>query len=82
MGLVIERQRPEGVYDRLRWYCEKEECRIMVYEEAFLLKDITVQLKTIIDKYYAHPELRTCAKCGHVNGVARLVDDKVELCHE
>lgn len=54
----------------------------MAYEEAFECVDLGTQLKVIIEKYYAHKELRTCAKCGHVNGVPKLVEGKAVLTHE
>eukprot|EP00158_Paraphelidium_tribonemae_P000908 Partr_v1_DN23654_c1_g1_i1_m19089 putative Catalyzes the oxidative ring opening of 3- hydroxyanthranilate to 2-amino-3-carboxymuconate semialdehyde, which spontaneously cyclizes to quinolinate (By similarity) len=64
VGLVLERERPIGQLDRLRWYCER--CRLIVFEEAFQCTDLGTQLKPVIEKYAQTPELRTC-KCGHVN---------------
>jgi 3-hydroxyanthranilate 3,4-dioxygenase len=40
-----------------------------VFEEAFHCVDLGVQLKPVIEKYYANKELRTCAKCGHLNQI-------------
>ncbi|RKO90161.1 3-hydroxyanthranilic acid dioxygenase [Blyttiomyces helicus] len=65
IGIVIERKRPEGSLDRLRWYCEK--CTKIVYEESFHCTDLGTQLKPVIERYYASDELRTCKECGHVN---------------
>ncbi|KAJ3320235.1 3-hydroxyanthranilic acid dioxygenase [Blyttiomyces sp. JEL0837] len=67
IGIVIERQRPEGSLDRLRWYCEK--CHEITYEDAFYCTDLGTQLKPVIERYAADVSLRTCKKegCGHVN---------------
>ena len=65
IGIVIERDRPEDQFDRMRWYCEK--CQAIVFEEGFHCTDLGSQLKPVIEKYNSHPELRTCAKCHHVN---------------
>ncbi|KAF9351636.1 3-hydroxyanthranilic acid dioxygenase, partial [Mortierella sp. NVP85] len=64
VGIVIERQRPEGALDRLRWYCD--ECKQIVYEESFVCVDLGKQLAPVIQKYAGDVSLRTC-KCGHVN---------------
>ncbi|KAH6582372.1 hypothetical protein BASA50_008797 [Batrachochytrium salamandrivorans] len=64
VGVVLERKRPAGSLDRLRWYCE--ECKEIVHEESFHCTDLGVQLKPVIQRYAANEELRKC-KCGHVN---------------
>ncbi|KAJ3020883.1 3-hydroxyanthranilic acid dioxygenase [Thoreauomyces humboldtii] len=65
IGLVVERKRPVGSVDRLRWYCEG--CKEIVYEESFHCTDLGTQLKPVIERYYGDQELRTCRKCQHVN---------------
>ncbi|KAL2914726.1 3-hydroxyanthranilic acid dioxygenase [Polyrhizophydium stewartii] len=65
VGIVLERKRPEGSIDRLRWYCEQ--CREIVYEESFFCTNLGTQLKPVIERYFADEALRTCKKCGHVN---------------
>ncbi|KAI9206458.1 3-hydroxyanthranilic acid dioxygenase [Polychytrium aggregatum] len=70
VGVVMEVQRPEGKLDSMRWYCENEECRknlTIVYEESFYCTNLGVQLKPVIEKFYASTDLRTCKVCGHVN---------------
>lgn len=64
VGMVVERQRPEGMRDHLRFYCDK--CGAVVYEPEFDLKDIVNQLKTIMEAFWsdASKALRTCKKCG------------------
>jgi 3-hydroxyanthranilate 3,4-dioxygenase len=67
LGIVLERRRPENSLDTLRWYCEKEDCKSVVYEESFYCVNLGTQLKPVIDAYFANDEKRTCGKCGHVN---------------
>ena len=42
VGIVVERQRPDGILDSLRWYCE--ECRNIVYEPSFPCIDLGMLL--------------------------------------
>ena len=70
-------QRPEGVLDRMRWYCEA--CKRILFEEAFYCTDLGKQLKPVIEKYYANKILRTCKACSHVNGVPILTDGKAVM---
>ena len=69
VGLVVERRRSEEIVDRLRWYCEQ--CREVLYEERLRMKtlDIGGALATVVKKFYASEELRTCAKCKHVSSI-------------
>lgn len=66
VGMVVERQRPAGMKDHLRFYCEK--CGTLIHEPEFDMKDIVNQLKTIMEQYWndANVAIRTCKKCGHV----------------
>ncbi|TWT44023.1 3-hydroxyanthranilate 3,4-dioxygenase [Phycisphaerae bacterium RAS1] len=64
VGMVVERQRPAGQPDHLRFYCEK--CGGVIHEPEFDLKDIVNQLKVIMEEFWK-PEnaaRRTCKKCG------------------
>ncbi|KAI9189148.1 3-hydroxyanthranilic acid dioxygenase [Blastocladiella emersonii ATCC 22665] len=65
IGIVIERQRPAGALDRLRWYCSS--CKEIVYEESFVCVDLGTQLKPVIERFAGDAALRTCKKCGTVN---------------
>ncbi|KAJ3397054.1 3-hydroxyanthranilic acid dioxygenase [Lobulomyces angularis] len=65
VGIVIERKRPEGFLDALRWYCS--ECKEVVYEETFFCVNLGVQLKPVIEKFANDESLRKCKSCGHVN---------------
>lgn len=64
IGLEIERRRPKGEDDQLRFYCDR--CGSMVYEELFELADIRVQLNDIMDSFWSDATLRTCMQCGLV----------------
>jgi 3-hydroxyanthranilate 3,4-dioxygenase len=64
IGMVVERQRPPGQQDCLRFYCDK--CNAVVYEPEFDLKDIVGQLKKVMEAFWApgNAALRTCKNCG------------------
>ncbi len=62
VGLVMERKRREGEKDGLIWFCEK--CNAKLFEEYFLLKNITQQFQIVFEKFYTNKSLRTCKKCG------------------
>ncbi|MFO0972015.1 MAG: 3-hydroxyanthranilate 3,4-dioxygenase [Phycisphaerae bacterium] len=64
VGMVVERRRPAGEVDRLRFYCDK--CGAVVHEPQFDLKDIVAQLRKIMEEFWspANTAQRTCKKCG------------------
>ncbi len=64
VGLVVERARPEGATDRMRWYCPK--CAAVVHEAEFRAADLSKQLKPILEAFHADEKLRTCKACGAV----------------
>jgi 3-hydroxyanthranilate 3,4-dioxygenase len=64
VGLVIERKRHDGELDGLMWFCEN--CNEKLYEEYFVLDDITTQFQGIFKKFYGDENLRTCKSCGSV----------------
>lgn len=65
LGLIIEYPRPPGQYDALRWYCDT--CDRLVHEARWLLRRIDLDLKVIMERYWAGPESsRTCGGCGTV----------------
>lgn len=64
VGLVVERRRPTGEDDGLRFYCDK--CGRMVYEEQFELTDIASQLKHMMEQFWSDATMRTCMHCGTV----------------
>ncbi|KAJ7720285.1 3-hydroxyanthranilic acid dioxygenase [Mycena maculata] len=68
IGVVMERVRPEGSLDRLRWYCRSGAHAepTVIYEEAFHVTDLGTQLKPVIQRWQASEEVRTCGACGAV----------------
>lgn len=64
IGMVVERQRPEGKEDHLQFYCDK--CGEIVHEPQFDMKDIVNQLKKVMEDFWSpsNAQLRTCKKCG------------------
>ncbi|KIM72849.1 hypothetical protein PILCRDRAFT_829559 [Piloderma croceum F 1598] len=68
IGLVVERIRPEGSIDRIRWYCPSKihSQPLIVHEESTHITDLGTQLKPIIQKWMENEGLRTCKECGEV----------------
>jgi len=64
VGMVIERRRPSGQNDHLRWYCEK--CGEILHDPQFHLTNLATQIKPVIEEFFAREDLRTCKKCGHI----------------
>jgi 3-hydroxyanthranilate 3,4-dioxygenase len=64
IGMVIERKRRDGELDGLLWFCEN--CNEKLYEEYFVLEDITTQFQGVFKKYYGSEQLRSCKNCGAV----------------
>jgi 3-hydroxyanthranilate 3,4-dioxygenase len=62
VGMVIERRRPEGMNDHLRWYCEN--CGETLYDPQFHLTNLATQIKPVIEEFFAREDLRTCKECG------------------
>ena len=60
--LVIERARPEGAHDHLRWYCKS--CGAVVHDAEFRLVDLGKQLKPILEEFHQSEDLRRCKACG------------------
>ena len=63
IGLVMERRRREGEMDGLLWFCEK--CNTKLYEEKFVLNDISTQFQGVFAKFYSSLDLRTCKACNY-----------------
>ncbi len=64
VGMVIERRRPAGQDDHIRWYCE--ECGEILHDPQFHLTNLATQIKPVIQEFLASEELRTCKKCAAV----------------
>ena len=65
IGLVIERQRPDGVIDAFEWYCL--ECHQLLHRVELQLKDIVRDLPPLFDAFYASAAKRRCGACGTVH---------------
>lgn len=65
IGLVVEQDRPQGINDRIRWYCSN--CKDIVHETEFYLTDLGTQIKQAIVDFDGSEEKRTCKKCGTLN---------------
>ncbi|MHC5110620.1 MAG: 3-hydroxyanthranilate 3,4-dioxygenase [Planctomycetota bacterium] len=64
VGMVVERRRPKGANDHLRYYCE--DCGDVLFDPEFYLTDIVGQLKPLMEKFWGDESLRTCKQCGTV----------------
>lgn len=68
IGLVMERVRPAGSIDRLRWYCENKtshgEENIVIREEQFHCEDMETQLAVVINDWMHNEASRKCKSCG------------------
>jgi len=59
VGLVIERERDESEKDCLRWYVPNQEKPESLYEAFFHCVDLGVQLKPVIEEFYASEQKKT-----------------------
>ncbi|KXT15242.1 hypothetical protein AC579_1363 [Pseudocercospora musae] len=68
VGMVMERRRPEGSLDRLRWYCSKGDHPrpTIIREDMFHCTDLGTQLKPLIEFWMNNEEARRCPSCGNV----------------
>jgi 3-hydroxyanthranilate 3,4-dioxygenase len=62
VGLVIERQRPEGLVDAFQWYCPN--CGDRVHRAELQLSSIVRDLPPLFKKFNSDESLRTCKSCG------------------
>jgi 3-hydroxyanthranilate 3,4-dioxygenase len=62
VGVVLEQPRPDGVEDRLRWYCQ--ECGNVVCEKHFVCTDLGTQVKAAVQEFAKDEKGRVCGKCG------------------
>ncbi|ODQ80730.1 hypothetical protein BABINDRAFT_175390 [Babjeviella inositovora NRRL Y-12698] len=65
IGIVVEQDRPEGINDKLRYYCSN--CREIIYEKEFYCSDLGTQIKAGIAEFDSSVENRTCKHCGTLN---------------
>lgn len=76
VGLVVERTRPEGSPDAMRWYCPNKQAHgdtpTLVREVKFQCTDLGTQLKPIIDSWVNDEAGRKCAECGYLQAAREL----------
>lgn len=65
IGIVVEQDRPQGVNDKIRWYCSS--CRNVVHEKEFYCSDLGTQIKAAILDFDRDDAKRTCNYCGTYN---------------
>jgi 3-hydroxyanthranilate 3,4-dioxygenase len=62
IGLVIERQRPQGTIDGFEWYCLS--CNALLHRVELQLASIVKDLPPLFDAFYGDTAKRTCKSCG------------------
>ncbi|MFK8015256.1 MAG: 3-hydroxyanthranilate 3,4-dioxygenase [Gammaproteobacteria bacterium] len=65
VGLVIERQRPEGALDGFEWYCLN--CGALVHRVEVMLTNIVEDLPPLFAAYQADEKARHCDACGELH---------------
>jgi 3-hydroxyanthranilate 3,4-dioxygenase len=69
IGLVVEVPRFARGVHHLRWYCGN--CNGVLHDAAFEPHDLGKQIKAMIEEFNGKAELRTCKKCGAIDGASR-----------
>eukprot|EP01133_Synstelium_polycarpum_P005745 gene5745-6648_t len=69
VGLVLEQKRTSDSVDCLRWYCDNQACREIIFEESFTVSGMHLgkELAPIMTRFYETESMRTCKKCGHIS---------------
>lgn len=63
LGLVIERERPQGQLDALQWSCAA--CGSLIWRAEMQLQSIVDDLPPVYEQFYAKPDSeRCCPSCG------------------
>jgi 3-hydroxyanthranilate 3,4-dioxygenase len=65
VGLVIERQRPQGVVDGFEWFCPS--CNERLHRIEVQLRSIVADLPPLFEKFYGDAAKRTCGRCATVH---------------
>ncbi|MCW5261403.1 3-hydroxyanthranilate 3,4-dioxygenase [Verminephrobacter eiseniae] len=60
--LVIERQRPVGMFDAFEWYCLN--CHHLVHRIEVQLANIVTDLPPLFERFYNSPDIRVCKHCN------------------
>ena len=65
VGLVIERQRPQGQVDGFEWFCPS--CGALLHRIEIQLQSIVKDLPPLFERFYGDLSKRPCAGCGTVH---------------
>ena len=65
IGMVIERARPNGVFDGFEWYCEN--CATRIHRREVQVRNIVTDLPPVFEEYYQTIAGGNCPDCGHPN---------------
>lgn len=65
VGLVIERQRPQGAKDAFEWYCLN--CHNRVHRVDLQLNSIVDDLPPLFEAFYQDESVRHCSSCGELH---------------
>lgn len=65
IGIVIERIREEGTFEKFAWFCPN--CTTKVHEVELQVRDIVEDLPPVFRAFYESEEGRTCPECGTVH---------------
>ncbi len=64
VGVVVEQTRTPQMVDKLQFY--SDDTNELVYEAEFKLENIAVDLKRIMEEFWANEDLRRCASTGSI----------------
>ena len=62
IGIVVERNRPEGETEHQQFYCPN--CHALAWDEEFDCKDIVEHFSQSMEAFWADPERSTCTHCN------------------
>ncbi|MGI5219385.1 3-hydroxyanthranilate 3,4-dioxygenase [Nocardia sp. CA-290969] len=62
IGLVVERVREEGTFEKFLWFCA--ECNAPVHEVELQVRDIVADLPPVFEEFYNNVRARECSECG------------------
>ena len=74
--MVIERRRPKGQNDHLRYFCEN--CGEILYDPEFYLTNIVKQLKPLMDTFWV-PAPREPRSFGAASGTVPIMAEAEEV---
>lgn len=67
IGLLVERQRPQGVIDGFEWFCLN--CHALLHRTEVQVASLVSDLPAVFEAFYGDETRRTCTQCGAVHPV-------------